>query len=60
MHDNIEDYIGYIIKLKIWFGKISDTMIGIWIQLEYNWKGGGDFFVWNWRFSSNRCMINWG
>ena len=60
MHDKIEDCIGYIIKLKIWFGKISDTMIGIQIQLEYNWKGGGDFFVWNWRFSSNRCMINWG
>ena len=38
MHDKIEDCIGYIIKLKIWFGKISDTMIGILIQLEYNWK----------------------
>ena len=45
MHDIIEDDIRYMIKMKIFFGKISDTVIAIQIQLEYNWKGSGDVFV---------------
>ena len=45
MLDKTEDYIGYLIKLKIFFQKISDTVIGTQIQLEYIWKGGEDFFV---------------
>ena len=28
-------------------------MIGTQIQLKDNWKGGGDSFGQNWRFSSN-------
>ena len=32
-------------KNEDFFGKISDTVIAIQIQLEYNWKGSGDVFV---------------
>ena len=44
MHDKIEDYIGYLIKLRVFFGKISDTMIGILIELSHDWKGSGHIF----------------
>ena len=40
----IEDYIGYLIKLKIFFEKISHTMIGIQVELSDNLKGSGDIF----------------
>ena len=40
--DKIEDYIGYLIKLKNFLEKISDTMIGIQIDLSHKWKWSGE------------------
>ena len=44
MHDKIKDYLGYLIKWEMIFGKISDTNIGIQIELSHNWKPSGDIF----------------
>ena len=44
MHDKIEGYMKYLIKIEDNFEKISHTMIGIQIELSDNWKGSGDIF----------------
>ena len=43
MRYKIEDYIAYLIKLKI-LKKNSEKMIDIQIELSHNWKGSGDIF----------------
>ena len=43
-YDKMYDNIGKLIKLKIVCDKISDTMKGKQIQLEYQWKVSGDIF----------------
>ena len=45
MHDKIEDYIGYLIKLKIILDKNADTMVYIQIDLSLKWKGIGGIFL---------------
>ena len=32
-------------KIEDFFGKNSDTMIGIQIELSHKWKGCGDIFL---------------
>ena len=45
MHDKIEDYIGYLIKLNIFLDKNADTMVCIQIDISLKWKGSGDIFL---------------
>ena len=37
-------------KIEDFFGKNSDEIIGIQIELSHNWKWIGDIFGQNWRF----------
>ena len=40
-------------KLKMFLEKNSDTIRGIQIELSHDWKGSGNIFWYNWRFSPN-------